>query len=87
MFVGLTMGGTIAFYTYTTYMQKYLVNTAHMNAETATLVMTAVLFCFMLIQPLFGALSGESLLRADLDGLPGRLGLPGMAGAADIASA
>ena len=28
--VGLTMGGTLAFYTYTTYMQKFLVNTAGM---------------------------------------------------------
>ncbi len=55
--LGYTAGGSLAFYTYTTYMQKYLVNTAHMNAETATLVMTAVLFCFMLMQPLFGALS------------------------------
>ena len=25
--IGLTMGGTLAFYTYTTYMQKFLVNT------------------------------------------------------------
>ncbi|GGY88893.1 MFS family transporter [Pseudoduganella plicata] len=55
--LGYTAGGSLAFYTYTTYMQKYLVNTAHMNAETATLVMTAVLFCFMLLQPAFGALS------------------------------
>jgi MFS transporter, MHS family, alpha-ketoglutarate permease len=55
--LGYTAGGSLAFYTYTTYMQKYLVNTAHMNAETATLVMTAVLFCFMIIQPAFGALS------------------------------
>ncbi|TWI69637.1 MHS family alpha-ketoglutarate permease-like MFS transporter [Pseudoduganella lurida] len=55
--LGYTAGGSLAFYTYTTYMQKYLVNTAHMNAETATLVMTAVLACFMVLQPLFGALS------------------------------
>ncbi|QGZ42502.1 MHS family alpha-ketoglutarate permease-like MFS transporter [Pseudoduganella flava] len=55
--LGYTAGGSLAFYTYTTYMQKYLVNTAHMNAEVATLTMTAVLFCFMLLQPAFGALS------------------------------
>jgi MHS family alpha-ketoglutarate permease-like MFS transporter len=52
-----TAGGSLAFYTYTTYMQKYLVNTAHMAAETANEVMTAALLCFMLVQPLFGALS------------------------------
>ncbi len=29
--VGLTLGGTLAFYTYTTYMQKFLVNTVHLS--------------------------------------------------------
>src|SRR5690606_37868527 len=34
--VGLTMGGTLAFYTYTTYMQKYLVNTVGMSITDST---------------------------------------------------
>jgi len=55
--LGLTAGGSLAFYTYTTYMQKYLVNTAGMDAKTASLVMTAVLFVYMLLQPLFGSLA------------------------------
>lgn len=55
--VGLTMGGTLAFYTYTTYMQKFLVNSAGMSRDTATLVSAASLTVFMLLQPLFGALS------------------------------
>lgn len=55
--VGLTMGGTLAFYTYTTYMQKYLVNSAGFSKDTATLVSAAALFVFMLLQPLVGALS------------------------------
>jgi len=55
--IGFTAGGSLIFYTYTTYMQKYLVNTAGMNARTASSVMTAVLLCYMLLQPLFGALS------------------------------
>ena len=55
--LGYTAGGSLIFYTYTTYMQKYLVNSAHMDAKTATNVMTAVLFCFMLLQPAFGWLS------------------------------
>ena len=55
--LGYTEGGSLSFYTYTTYMQKYLVNTAHMDASTASRVMTVVLLCFMLAQPLFGALS------------------------------
>jgi MHS family alpha-ketoglutarate permease-like MFS transporter len=55
--VGLTMGGTLAFYTYTTYMHKFLVNSAGLAAETASLVNAATLFVYMLMQPLVGALS------------------------------
>ena len=55
--LGFTAGGSLIFYTFTTYMQKYLVNTAGMDAKTASAVMTAVLFCYMLLQPVFGALS------------------------------
>lgn len=57
--VGLTMGGTLAFYTYSTYMQKYLVNSAGMSKDRATLISAATLFVFMLIQPLIGALSDK----------------------------
>ncbi|MDB5927663.1 MAG: alpha-ketoglutarate permease [Betaproteobacteria bacterium] len=53
--LGFTAGGSLVFYTFTTYMQKYLVNTAGMDAKTASSVMTAVLFCFMIMQPAFGA--------------------------------
>lgn len=57
--VGLTMGGTLAFYTYTTYMQKYLVNTVGMSISDSTTVSAATLFLFMCIQPLVGALSDK----------------------------
>ncbi|AWK90134.1 MFS family transporter [Azospirillum thermophilum] len=55
--LGFTAGGSLIFYTFTTYMQKYLVNTAGMEARTASTTMTAALFVYMLLQPLFGALS------------------------------
>ncbi|MFX1733727.1 MFS family transporter [Paraburkholderia sp. A1RI_3L] len=55
--VGFTAGGSLIFYTFTTYMQKYLVNTAGMHAKTASNVMTGALFAYMVMQPLFGALS------------------------------
>jgi MHS family alpha-ketoglutarate permease-like MFS transporter len=55
--MGLTMGGTVAFYTYTTYMQKYLVNSAGMSKSDATLVSAITLTLFALLQPLVGALS------------------------------
>ncbi len=32
-----TAGGSLIFYTFTTYMQKYLVNTTHMDKKTANL--------------------------------------------------
>ncbi|WP_447593321.1 MFS transporter [Aquipseudomonas campi] len=57
--VGLTMGGTLAFYTYTTYMQKYLVNTAGMSISDSTTISAATLFLFMCLQPVVGALSDK----------------------------
>jgi metabolite-proton symporter len=57
--VGFTAGGSLIFYTFTTYMQKYLVNTAGMHAKTASSVMTFALLAYMLMQPLFGALSDK----------------------------
>ncbi len=55
--LGFTAGGSLIFYTFTTYMQKYLVNTAGMSAKTATTTMTGVLFVYMVLQPVFGALA------------------------------
>ncbi|MES2455680.1 MAG: MFS transporter [Bacteroidota bacterium] len=57
--IGLTLGGTLAFYTYTTYMQKFLVNTVHMSKEQATLMSFITLLIFALLQPLFGAWSDK----------------------------
>lgn len=53
--VGLTAGGTVAFYTFTTYAQKFLVNTTGFSRETASLVAAGSLLVFMLLQPLVGA--------------------------------
>lgn len=55
--LGYAAGGSLIFYTFTTYMQKFLVNTAGMNAKSASFVMTGALFLFMILQPLFGMLS------------------------------
>ncbi len=64
--LGFTAGGSLVFYTYTTYMQKYLVNTAGMEPRMASRVMTAALFLFMLVQPAFGALSDRIGRRASM---------------------
>lgn len=55
--VGLTAGGTVAFYTYTTYLQKFLVVTSGFDAEAATRITAFALVVFMLLQPVVGALS------------------------------
>jgi len=55
--IGLTAGGTVAFYTFTTYAQKFLVNTAGFTKADATLVSAMSLALFMLVQPVIGALS------------------------------
>lgn len=55
--LGYTAGGSLIFYTFTTYMQKYLVNSAGMSTRTASAIMTGALLVFMLMQPLFGMLS------------------------------
>jgi len=47
-------GGSAAFYAYTTYMQKFLVNTSGFSRSAATEIMTIALVVFMLIQPLWG---------------------------------
>lgn len=57
--VGLTLGGTLAFYTYTTYMQKFLVNTVHLSKEQSTLISFVSLFLFACLQPVFGMLSDK----------------------------
>ncbi|MDR6235053.1 MFS family transporter [Pseudomonas oryzihabitans] len=64
--LGYTAGGSLIFYTFTTYMQKYLVNTSGMDAKTASAVMTGALFVFMIMQPLFGMLSDRIGRRASM---------------------
>ena len=44
MVLGFTAAASLCFYTFTTYMQKYLVNTAGMHANVASGIMTAALY-------------------------------------------
>ncbi|MDE3247851.1 MAG: MFS transporter, partial [Bacteroidota bacterium] len=57
---GLTLGGTLAFYTYTTYMQKFLVNTAGFTKDQSTQLSFLSLLLFALLQPAFGWLSDKT---------------------------
>ncbi|MFY4775331.1 MFS transporter [Metabacillus sp. RGM 3146] len=55
--VGLTLGGTVAFYTYTTYLQKFMINTVGIPKGTVTWINFAALLVFIVLQPLAGMLS------------------------------
>ena len=55
--VGLTMGGTTAFYTYTTYMQKFLKLSVGLSDNQTTLVTAGSLVFALILQPIYGALS------------------------------
>ena len=55
--IAFTIGGSLYFYTFTTYMQKFLVFSVGLSAKEASFVMTAALIGFMLCQPLFGLLA------------------------------
>ena len=64
--LGLTAGGSLAFYTFTTYMQKFLVNTAGWSKPAATSLSALTLLLFMALQPAFGALSDRFGRRPQL---------------------
>ena len=55
--LGYTAGGSLIFYTFTKYMQKYLIASAHMSKTTATNISLVTLFVYMCMQPAFGMLS------------------------------
>ena len=74
--IGLGAGGSLAFYTFTTYMQKFLVNTLHWSKPDASLTSAGTLVIYMLIQPAFGALSDHIGRRPQLIAFGG-LGLLG----------
>ena len=57
--IGLTLGGTVAFYTYTTYMQKFLVNSAGWTKPEATAMSAGTLLLYTALQPAVGALSDK----------------------------
>jgi MHS family alpha-ketoglutarate permease-like MFS transporter len=54
---GLTMGGTVSFYTFTTYAQKFLINTTGFDSGTATAISACALLAFMVLQPIVGLAS------------------------------
>jgi MHS family alpha-ketoglutarate permease-like MFS transporter len=74
--VGLTAGGTVAFYTFTTYAQKFLVNTVGFTAQQATFINAVTLLVYLCLQPIVGAISDVVGRRPVLTafGIAGSLG-------------
>lgn len=50
----LTSGGSLGFYCYTTYMQKYLTNSGHFSKGAATTISACSLVVYLLLHPLLG---------------------------------
>jgi MHS family alpha-ketoglutarate permease-like MFS transporter len=50
----LTSGGSLGFYCYTTYMQKYLTNSGHFSKGAATTLSACSLVVYLLLHPLLG---------------------------------
>jgi len=57
--MGLTAGGTTAFYTYTTYMQKFLKLSVGLSDNQTTMVSAGSLIFALCLQPIYGALSDK----------------------------
>ena len=58
--------GSSYFYTFTTYMQKFLVISGGVNAKTASLIMSLALVVFMIMQPIFGLISDKLGIRNNM---------------------
>jgi MHS family alpha-ketoglutarate permease-like MFS transporter len=55
--VGMTIGATVAYYTYTTYLQKFMINTVGLPKESVSIISFSALIIFMILQPIFGSIS------------------------------
>lgn len=64
--VVLSAGGGVGFYTYTVYMQKFLINTSGFAKPAAAQIVTWVLLAAMLLNPLMGWLSDKWGRKATL---------------------
>lgn len=57
--VGITAGGSLAFYTITTYSKTFMINSAGIDAATSNHIILIALFILMIFQPIFGALGDK----------------------------
>ena len=57
--IGVTLGGTVAFYTYTNFILSFMNNTSGIPKETTSVINFWALFIFMLLQPVYGIISDK----------------------------
>lgn len=57
--IGVTLGGTMAFYTYTNFTLSFMQNTSGIPKEQTSVISFWALFIFMLLQPVYGIISDK----------------------------
>ncbi|WP_183513071.1 MFS transporter [Paeniglutamicibacter cryotolerans] len=57
--IGVTLGGTVAFYTYTNFILKFMNDTSGIPKTQTSLINFWALFIFMLLQPVYGMISDK----------------------------
>ena len=57
--VGITAGGSLTFYTITTYTKTFMINSAGFDKALSNNIMLATLFVLMIIQPIFGLIGDK----------------------------
>ena len=57
--VGITAGGSLVFYTITTYTKTFMIGSAGIDSGVSNNIMLVALFILMIIQPLFGYLGDK----------------------------
>ncbi|MET0873026.1 MAG: MFS transporter, partial [Paeniglutamicibacter terrestris] len=57
--IGITLGGTVAFYTYTNFILKFMNDTSGIEKTQTSVINFWALFIFMLLQPVYGIISDK----------------------------
>jgi len=57
--IGITLGGTVAFYTYTNFILKFMNDTSGIAKTDTSVINFWALFIFMLLQPVYGMISDK----------------------------
>jgi MHS family alpha-ketoglutarate permease-like MFS transporter len=57
--IGVTLGGTVAFYTYTNFILKFMNDTSGIDKTDTSVINFWALFIFMLLQPVYGIISDK----------------------------